>query len=614
MSSTANDFGSNLTGKAYVDGLIWGSSWNMNTNFGGAAGTLTYSFDPGLHTFQTWEKNAFREAIATIETIIPVDYVEVPSGNPGSIYAENFRYALVPSNFFPVPGVAGAHGAPGSKLLTIGGKDTLYGLFSYDSFVWTPASLQKGGQGFETIMHEMLHGLGIAHPHDNGGTSSVFPGVSSSFGDYGTDGQNQGVYTIMSYNAGHPTHIQTISTAYGHSSTPMALDIAALQAIYGTKAHNTGNNVYTLDDINKAGTSWSCIWDTGGTDTISAQNANRGVYINLNDADLTGSDAGGIPSYANGIIGGFTIANGVKIENAIGGNRSDVIGGNELGNQISGNGGNDTLRGNGGNDTLRGGSGHDNLLGGTGSDSVYGDSGHDKLYASTGNDFLQGGAGLDWYINNTGTRSSVNLNISTAQNTGLGNDTIQGIENLQGGTASDVFIGTGAANILKGAKGKDHLFGKAGEDHLIGGLGDDIVNGGANNDTLYGQDGQDFLVGEQGRDKLFGGQGADHFVFKDIGDSASNSVQADVIRDFKSGVDKINLRQIDASTVLSGDNSFTFDGQRKTGTDDEGEIYFRKSVADNHTLVYIDNDNDTDVEMVIRLIGLHNLTADDFIL
>jgi hypothetical protein len=36
--------------------------------------------------------------------------------------------------------------------------------------------------------------------------------------------------------------------------------------------------------------------------------------------------------------------------------------------------------------------------------------------------------------------------------------------------------------------------------------------------------------------------------------------------------------------------------------------------ANDHTMVWIDNDADTGVEMAIRLTGLYDLTASDFVL
>ena len=51
---------------------------------------------------------------------------------------------------------------------------------------------------------------------------------------------------------------------------------------------------------------------------------------------------------------------------------------------------------------------------------------------------------------------------------------------------------------------------------------------------------------------MFGGTSADTFVFTKTSDSSAKASRADVIRDFTDGVDKINLRAIDASTDLSG--------------------------------------------------------------
>ena len=59
------------------------------------------------------------------------------------------------------------------------------------------------------------------------------------------------------------------------------------------------------------------------------------------------------------IAGGFTIANGAIVENAIGGNGGDFIVGNGVANQLNGGDGNDTLRGGGGIDLLFGEAGAD---------------------------------------------------------------------------------------------------------------------------------------------------------------------------------------------------------------------------------------------------------------
>ena len=124
------------------------------------------------------------------------------------------------------------------------------------------------------------------------------------------------------------------SSSVGNASTPMAFDIAALQYIYGANiSHNTGNNTYYLPSVIEAGTSWESIWDAGGEDTMSAVGASDWALIQLEDAKLTGPFAGGLISNVNNVVGGFTIANGVVIENAIGSSFGDYIEGNAFGNK-----------------------------------------------------------------------------------------------------------------------------------------------------------------------------------------------------------------------------------------------------------------------------------------
>ena len=79
------------------------------------------------------------------------------------------------------------------------------GLGAFNGDEWDRSAggdLERGGFGFVTIVHELLHGLGLAHPHDPGGDSSILQGVSSPFGDTGAYHLNQGVFTTLSYNSG----------------------------------------------------------------------------------------------------------------------------------------------------------------------------------------------------------------------------------------------------------------------------------------------------------------------------------------------------------------------------------------------------------------------------
>jgi Ca2+-binding RTX toxin-like protein len=248
------------------------------------------------------------------------------------------------------------------------------GVFATNGTGWdstgAAGSMEPGGYGWITLIHEFGHGLGMAHPHDNGGGSDVMPGVTGPFGSYGIFDMNQGVYTTMSYNDGWQIHPDTDANGfpvpdtldYGYQGTPMALDIALMQIKYGSVAHNIGNNVYTLGAANVAGTYYQAIWDTGGTDEINYVGSSDAV-IDLTAATLDYSATGaGVVSWVDGIFGGYTIANGVTIENATGGSGNDSLVGNAIANVLTGNDGNDTFFGGFGNDTIHGGNGTDTAV------------------------------------------------------------------------------------------------------------------------------------------------------------------------------------------------------------------------------------------------------------
>ena len=622
--ATTSTPGANPTGHEYVDGLIWGSSWD--TSIGGSPGTISYSFDNGSlgeRRFTTYMKVAIREAFDVIEDFIPIKFNERSFlTSAGEIRDVDLSYALVTQDTLGGSGAVGFHQVPGDTPLLSDalGIDALFGLFAYDTVTWSKDALEKGGIGFATILHEIMHGLGLAHPHDSGGDSSIFPGVSSA-GDYGTDDQNQGVFTVMSYNSGYPEVIRLKYYDIGSPSTPMALDIAALQAIYGTRNKSGSDNVYRLKGKDADGASWKSIWDTGGKDTISAEGVKRSVKINLNAADLEGHDAGGSPSYTKGVQGGYTIANSVVIENAIGGDGKDVIIGNEVANNLKGERGNDKIYGGAGRDYIKGGRGNDKLSGDSGSDKVYGYIGRDKFLArdGDGDDYYNGGKGEDWILFKGSEAATVDLQQTTAQDTGYGKDRIARIEHVDGSAQSDEIKGSSAENTLLGKSGNDTINGRRGKDKLDGGHGDDTLLGGSGSDKIKGGSGNDILNGGRGGDVLRGGSGEDHFVFYSVHDSKNPlDKKADVIRDFKGGEDKIDLSAIDANSDTGEDDVFVFNGKKRISSSDEGEIYYKRvnkpGSSNDETIIYVDTDGDRDAEMVIRLSGLHNLTEDDFIL
>jgi Ca2+-binding RTX toxin-like protein len=191
---------------------------------------------------------------------------------------------------------------------------------------------------------------------------------------------------VMSYND-HPRGLwrEVTDTGGGFSttwyniepSTPMLYDIAAIQYLYGKNtATRAGNDSYTFDPDEPF---FMCIWDGGGTDTITVSNFSAGCTINLTDGKFSSITIlpdpypGGTDPNASAIYNGsnnLSIAFGCTIENATGGSGSDRLTGNSVKNTLAGNNGNDTLEGGAGNDVLNGGSGNDRLLGGADTDRL----------------------------------------------------------------------------------------------------------------------------------------------------------------------------------------------------------------------------------------------------
>ncbi|NOC83473.1 M10 family metallopeptidase C-terminal domain-containing protein, partial [Ruegeria sp. HKCCD6428] len=357
--------------------------------------TISYHFEQYAGT-QAWTaeyKAEFRAALSAIEAVANVTFVE--SGSASADLVE----VIAPTSFFSNPRTLGYHYTP-SRNPSEGAFNTAY---------WTAGTNGNGDPGgffFTTLLHELGHALGLGHPHDTGLGTTVMNGVTSPFDSFGTGSLNQGVYTVMSYNDGwtEKNGILSVNATYGGSTGLGALDIAALQAMYGANTnHNSANNTYTLPWANVAGTGYQSIWDTGGNDTIQHVGSSK-ARIDLRAATLDYSETGGgVVSYAEGIKGGFTIAHGVVIENAIGGTGDDVIVGNTAQNVLNGNHGHDKIY---------------SVSDGTNNNTVYGGLGNDTIYLANGSgaDQVFGGQGDDWAIvtNNAGSFSG-----------GSGTDTIR---------------------------------------------------------------------------------------------------------------------------------------------------------------------------------------------
>lgn len=442
---------------------------------------------------QQWEMDAFERAFSIYEQVADITYVRVFDRADADIKV--VTYEGTPGVGASLLGRMSPPGENNAGQMEINTGDVR----------WTEEGVSQGGFYFPTLLHELGHGHGMAHPHDNGGRSSIMRGAGPSddpvegaiggqFGDYGL---SQQVYTVMSYNDGWEEGIGTGGAPDGHGrprsggitgtevdhfgwvGTLSALDIAVLQDKYGVNEEwATGDDVYVIGDVNEPGAFYSTIWDGGGDDEIR-YTGTRNANIDLRAATLQYEEGGGgRVSYALGAWTGFTIANGVTIERATGGDGNDTLMGNDAANILSGGLGVDVLSGALGDDILIGGGGADTLNGGDGSDTA---------------DYASAAAGV-----------SARLSVGRVLNDGSGAiDVLSGIENVTGSAFADTLFGDGSANVLLGGGGRDTLMGNAGADVLGGGTGE------AN--TLYGGLGDDrFLVDVLGDTLIeFAGEGTD---------------------------------------------------------------------------------------------------------
>ena len=154
---------------------------------------------------------------------------------------------------------------------------------------------------------------------------------------------------------------------------------------------------------------------------------------------------------------------------------SDVVHGNEGNDTVFGNSGDDQVFGDVGNDFVSGGKGNDVVSGGDGNDVVKGNSGDDVITGDAGDDEITGGSGfdtLDYTMSQTGL--VVDMTAHTA--TGMGRDSINGVEKVIGSSFDDVFVGDSHDNVFEGGAGNDTLHGGKGNDTLAGGEGSDTFS------------------------------------------------------------------------------------------------------------------------------------------
>jgi hypothetical protein len=180
---------------AFTSLLSHFTSWN---DLAGRPAVVTYSFaadgPAGFAPFSAQQQASARSALAAWDSISGLSFVEVPDAPGGA--GIDLRFRLEPMSSVTILGQTDL--APdGDVALNIA-------LFRLDSLAPSATRI-----GYQTLLHEIGHGLGLAHPAAN------TPGAAQN--------------TIMVTTLG-----QTMPV-----NAPLAWDRAAIQSLYGTQEAET---------------------------------------------------------------------------------------------------------------------------------------------------------------------------------------------------------------------------------------------------------------------------------------------------------------------------------------------------------------------------------------
>ena len=313
-------------------------------------------------------KNAVVTAFDYLSTLINVKFEQAKSTSEATILFGENNQKGVSAGYANPPNQSGPH----QQYLFLANDASTNDSTKNNGFA-------PGTYGWQTLIHEISHTMGLKHPFNGNAGGGGTPGP------YLPAATNNHRYTVMSYSS--PTDSQAISTTVNGSSvsisseqlnpaTLMTYDIAALQYLYGANKSTSStddsiSNIQKLD-FTDSYKGFQTIWTPNGATLNASSTTNRNIidlrggsyssinYLGtgsaqvvqkLNSAGLNNSNSvtSILKNFNAQVTSAYTgnnnvgLAFGSKITEAVGGKSDDAFYVSNYSSQLSGGDGTDTV-------------------------------------------------------------------------------------------------------------------------------------------------------------------------------------------------------------------------------------------------------------------------------